>query len=142
MSLLYNKFRQLNSGGFTLVEVIASISLLAMATSMLLPIFSQLMAWSLISGEKLDASNAMGKVTYEIQNDHGILDSSPVFLKKCPESTTIDYSMDIEYSIRLGLCQSEEEEKLGLVRTKVELFSEEGLVTESYTYINEAGHDD
>lgn len=142
MSPLYNKFRQLNSNGFTLVEVIASISLLAMASAVLLPVFPQMMGWSQMTGEKLEASNAIGKVTYEIQHDTAIVSSAYTSIKKCPQTTPINYSMDIEYSVRLGLCQSAEEAELGLVRTKIELYSAEGLVSESYTYIEEGETND
>lgn len=137
--------------GFTLVEILAAITIMAIIIFSLLPIFPQLITWAKASERQLVSSNLLTKVIEDAQKDgdvkNGILALSPVM---CNETTfnaytevpqaTLDllpaYEMNGNaYNAKLAICKTNANEN-GLLKLRVKLLSTEGkeLIT-SYAYI-------
>ncbi|SEQ10904.1 prepilin-type N-terminal cleavage/methylation domain-containing protein [Virgibacillus subterraneus] len=135
---MYTRFKKINSSGFTLVEIIASIAILGMVIAVLLPIFPQIMSWTQKTDEELVASNLLSEVANETEKvdvaslfgeniigcENG--SSEDVFLK--------DYQLNSEnYEARINIC---EEYDVSLYRTHIKIYAnDDRLVSESYTYI-------
>jgi len=62
--------------GVTLVEIIASIVLLGLVISILIPIFPQMIRWSNASEKELVGSNLIARVAQDIADDEGSMLSS------------------------------------------------------------------
>lgn len=127
-------------GGFTLVEIIASIVLLGVVISVFLSIFPQMISWSNAAEKELVSSNYSARVAHEIYKGENF-DFEEVY-KKFPEAGTecaLDLSNyekvkvkgqekyenektigGIEYVVKMEACLDKEEgdkhEKVNLMR--------------------------
>ncbi|MGP4108305.1 type II secretion system protein [Virgibacillus sp. L01] len=135
---MYTRFKKINSSGFTLVEIIASIAILGMVIAVLLPIFPQIMSWSQKTDDELVASNLLSEVANEAK-DINVVDSFGENVTKCENGSTEDvilreYQLNNEkYEAKLNVCN---EKDVNLYRTHIKIFStDDRLVSESYTYI-------
>ncbi|WP_042223226.1 prepilin-type N-terminal cleavage/methylation domain-containing protein [Oceanobacillus manasiensis] len=139
-----------NNSGFTLIEIIASIALLALVITLLLPIFPQILQWTSNTENKLTASNLIGQVAYDLEKES--IDFSNI--NECEEKTTghetqISSSYKINSKDYIGtyqLCEGTEEEMfLGLYRARIKVYEKGGKtpINESFTYLieNEEGVD-
>ncbi|MUV36832.1 hypothetical protein JNUCC1_00636 [Lentibacillus sp. JNUCC-1] len=127
--------------GFTLIEIITSIALLAMVVAVMLPIFPQIMTWSQQSEDQLTSSNLLGQVMNDVEN----IDLPNV--PDCPGARTYGelgsfstYQVDGRtYTVKLDVCR---ETDVSLNRAKIRIFAPDGKRhSEKYTYIK-AGADD
>lgn len=127
---MYNKNFD-NTSGFTLIEIIASIALLALVITLLLPIFPQILQWTNKTENELTASNLIGQVAHDA--------SSGGF------STTLKCGEDMEkvmsknYRINEkdynGIVYICKENEVVLYRAHLKVYSDGDLVSESFTYI-------
>ncbi len=139
MTLLYNRFRKLNSQGFTLIEIIASIAILGMVVAIFLPIFPQIMNWTNNTDDELTASNLLTQVSSEASDVVGNVDDLGV--QACPEDNSLSYDIGEtfskaydDYTAQLTvICK---ETGVDLFRTTIQIFSEDQLISQSYTYIS------
>ncbi|MFD1171295.1 prepilin-type N-terminal cleavage/methylation domain-containing protein [Oceanobacillus picturae] len=141
---MYNKDFD-NNSGFTLIEIIASIALLALVITLLLPIFPQILQWTGNTEKELTASNLIGQVAYDVKDQ---VQSIPYAVESCELGKTYKnnrvehvnyYSVNNvdyigEYEI---LCKEKIELKsVGLYRAKIKVYEKnQNLISESYTYI-------
>ncbi|RKQ29884.1 type II secretion system protein [Oceanobacillus halophilus] len=138
---MYTKYKKINSSGFTLIEIIASIALLGTIVAVMLPIFPQIMSWNQDSESELVASNLLSKVAYDIKNDEAILQ----FIKDeeigvCGEGTPISYSYaEGEYKVELNICK--EQDSLNLYRTRIDIKLDNRPISQSFTYVNGENND-
>ncbi|WP_163971640.1 type II secretion system protein [Oceanobacillus halotolerans] len=136
---MYNRFRKLNSQGFTLIEIIASIAILGMVVAIFLPIFPQIMNWTNNTDDELTASNLLTQVSSEASDVVGNVDDLGV--QACPEDNSLSYDIGEtfskaydDYTAQLTvICK---ETGVDLFRTTIQIFSEDQLISQSYTYIS------
>lgn len=120
---MYTKFKKINSNGFTLIEIIASIAILGMVIAVFLPIFPQIMSWTEKTDDELVASNLLSQVANDIKdiNVEGTAETCPnnsqIPAELLGESSNYEINENT-YSIDVRVCQSAEEEKLGLHRDR------------------------
>ncbi|MYL57949.1 prepilin-type N-terminal cleavage/methylation domain-containing protein [Virgibacillus halodenitrificans] len=135
---MYTKFKQMNSSGFTLIEIIASITILGVVIAALLPIFPQIFSWTKMTEDELSSSNLLGKVAQDIE-DEGLV--SVEQLPTCPTTESLENfakntpSKEGPYSVDVAVCQSEEEVALDLIRAHIQILQGGKKISESYTYI-------
>ncbi|GAA0447692.1 hypothetical protein GCM10008983_27190 [Lentibacillus halophilus] len=126
--------------GFTLIEIITSIALLTMIIAVMLPIFPQILNWSSQSEENLTASNLLGRVASDAQENAGRLplDDVPVCSdgKKILPAKNLNALPSYTYSVKLNVCK---EETVDLYRTNIQILSDNDQLAESYTYIEAGG---
>ncbi|WP_156291464.1 prepilin-type N-terminal cleavage/methylation domain-containing protein [Oceanobacillus salinisoli] len=141
---MYPKWKKLNSNGFTLIEIIASIALLGTIIAVLLPFFPQMMSWSKQADDELIASNLIDQVVFEVKNKTIISDHAE-YIKNCdlqnPTNISYDYQFNgQEYQIQLNVC-IENENNVNLYRTKIQIFTNDGgrKLSETYTYVDRDG---
>ncbi|MFC7061636.1 type II secretion system protein [Halobacillus seohaensis] len=149
--------------GFTLIEVLAAITLLGLVTTVFLAVFLNYAASSNRVETELDATNIAEEVGYYVSTSEEILNQ---WTASCSQSET-QQSVDISslasinghfdtdnsnrlyytssqnqtYDLEVNLCQSVEEKGL-VVRINVEVYrsltsGELSLVTETYHYVRE-----
>ncbi|MBD1223924.1 type II secretion system protein [Virgibacillus halodenitrificans] len=135
---MYTKFKQMNSSGFTLIEIIAAITILGIVIAVMLPIFPQIFSWSNMTEDELSSSNLLGQVAHDIKElNIEQLPSCPS-TKSLGEFGTYKASYELNnttYTARVGVCQSENESALGLTRANIQIFQGGKKISESYTYI-------
>ncbi|MBP1947790.1 type II secretion system protein [Virgibacillus litoralis] len=135
---MYTRFKKINSSGFTLVEIIASIAILGMVIAVLLPIFPQIMSWTQKTDEELVASNLLSEVANETEKVDvaGLFGDNIIGCKNGSSEDVFlkDYQLNSEnYEARLSICK---ENDVSLYRTHIKIYSnDDRLVSESYTYI-------
>ena len=137
--------------GFTLVEILAALTIMAIITFSLLPIFPQIITWAKASERQLVSSNLLTKVIEDAQQDgnvkNGILALSPAVCNETFNAytevpqTTLDllpaYEMNGNaYNIKLAICKAPSEVSYDLLRLRVKVLSSDGkeLIT-SHAYI-------
>jgi prepilin-type N-terminal cleavage/methylation domain-containing protein len=135
---VYQKLKKLNSNGFTLIEIIASITLLGTIVAILLPVFPQIISWTQNSDDELVASNLLSQVAYDIK-DIDINQSLPLPScegnKKQLDNSTYRNANELNekiYNIELFACK---EEGVNLYRTNIQIKKDGNILSESYTYI-------
>ncbi|MFC4556687.1 type II secretion system protein [Virgibacillus kekensis] len=133
---MFTRFRQLNSDGFTLIEIIASITILGIVVIAFLPIFPQISSWNGKTSDNLTASNLLSEVAEDVKD----ITVSELFqgdISDCPEYQPDDVFFSNylgEYEARINVCN---EKEVNLYRTKINIYTPDGsLVSESYTYIS------
>ncbi|MFS0673076.1 type II secretion system protein [Ornithinibacillus sp. 179-J 7C1 HS] len=127
----------LSSNGFTLVEIIASITILGIVVAILLPIFPQIIGWTSSADNQLRGSNLLDQAAFDIKNSNilSTLDQS----NDCPNmsnpinlSDTFTY-MDNYYPV-ISLCK---ETGTNLYQTHIEIYDEENkMLSDTYIYLN------
>lgn len=145
---------KLSNEGFTLVEILAAIVILSIAITFILPIFPKLLNWSNESESELVASNLLSRVADDIKEDNKILTfvktpaigipsctlnpSDPPKYISIPKGTSVEVDKYILngkiFNVDMFICQSDKENKLNLVRVKIDI-SNEGRTISSYTYL-------
>lgn len=126
----------MNSRGFTLIEIIASITILGVVIVALLPIFPQIFSWTKMTEDELGSSNLLGQVAEDIREI--VIDEQ---LPICPSAVSLENiapypeSEGYPYSVDVAVCQSEEEATLGLTRARIQILKDGKKISESYTYI-------
>ncbi|WP_106496912.1 type II secretion system protein [Lentibacillus sp. Marseille-P4043] len=139
------KIDRKSNSGFTLIEIIASIAILGMVIAVFLPIFPQIMKWTVNTDNELVASNLLGQVAYDVKNA-SIIDQKTGTISICPTYSSIKKSSlgnlssytlnDNDYSVKLHICK---EKDVDLYRTNIQIYTATNKkVSESYTYIS--GH--
>lgn len=135
---MYTRFKKINSSGFTLVEIIASIAILGMVIAVLLPIFPQIMSWSQKTDNQLVASNLLSEVANEAK-DINVVDLFGENVIRCEDGSSEDlflkdYQLNNEkYEAKFNVCK---EKDVNLYRTHIKIYStDDRLASESYTYI-------
>ncbi|MFD2627889.1 prepilin-type N-terminal cleavage/methylation domain-containing protein [Oceanobacillus kapialis] len=134
-----------NNRGFTLIEIIASIALLALVVMLLLPIFPQIFHWTGKTEDELTASNLVGQVAYDLKNNEQIdfanVDScnGGNMGNKTPISEIYEIN-EIKYQAFYQLCAEDSIElnKSQLYQARLLIYKENNnhdLVSESYTYV-------
>ncbi|MFD1038127.1 type II secretion system protein [Virgibacillus byunsanensis] len=136
---MYNRLQKINSRGFTLVEMVASIALLGMVIAVFLPIFPQIMGWTENTDEELVASNLLSQVASDTEHIE-VVDFFDDSIEECNAFLTEDvyykeYPLNGDiYKAKLNVCK---EINVELYRTKIKIYSSnDRLVSESYTYIS------
>ncbi|WLV24125.1 type II secretion system protein [Aciduricibacillus chroicocephali] len=140
--------------GFTLIEIIASIVLLAVVISVFLSIFPQMITWSKASEKELVSSNLSAKVAHGIykgkysglaelykEKPNCSVGYSPVILSTS-DNEADSYSKKetingVEYEISMNACLDNEEvgEKLMRVHFAIKN-AETGFIMESFAFYN------
>lgn len=135
---MYTRFKKINSSGFTLVEIIASIAILGMVIAVLLPVFPQIMSWSQKTDDQLVASNLLSEVANEAE-DINVIDLFGENVIRCEDGSSEDvffrdYQLNSEkYEAKFNVCK---EKDVNLYRTHIKIYStDDRLASESYTYI-------
>lgn len=129
---MYSKINKMNSGGFTLVEIIASIAILGLVIVVVLPFFPQIMSWTKSTEDQLVASNLLSQVAYDLKNDSnlGTLEEGILALDE-EYKYTIN---EIVYNPKVELTQTDEERALKLFRVHIEILS-----SDTYIYLSDQG---
>ncbi|WP_430784793.1 type II secretion system protein [Virgibacillus flavescens] len=135
-------YKKINSSGFTLVELIASLAILSMVIAVFLPIFPQIVSWTKKADDELIASNLLSQVAHDVKElpDMDDLASS---IKGCPDVMKIkderlgdvsSYTINNQtYHVKVKICK---ESNVDLYRTNLLIFSSSNkMISESYTYI-------
>lgn len=144
---MFMKNKSMDSHGFTLIEIIASIAILGMVIAALLPIFPQIFSWTKSTENQLTASHLLGQVAADLQD----LDIHTIAV--CPNAEQISavalgeyatYQLNNKtYNVHVDVCQTSEEKKYGLIRAHF-VIEADGKKSESFTYIrgeqNNAAH--
>ncbi|MFC3040118.1 type II secretion system protein [Virgibacillus xinjiangensis] len=148
---MYTRLSKLGNAGFTLIEIIAAVSLLAMVVAALLPIFPQIMSWSSQTGDELISGNLLDKAAHDLKH----WDESGVELELagleaiCPEEQEFHSLKEYElngktFVLDAGICEevvtAEGAEASmnpsgSLYRVNIRILSEGETTSESYTYI-------
>ncbi|RYG74970.1 type II secretion system protein [Lentibacillus lipolyticus] len=127
----------LNCNGYTLIEIIASITILGMVVAVFLPILPQIMSWTSKTGDELVTSNLLGQVAYDVKHSSILSDHTGV-IPNCANGTiSMDYPSyllnDKDYPIQLNVCK---ENDVDLYRTNIQIYAPDNKqISESYTYI-------
>lgn len=140
------KNRKKNSLGFTLVEVVVSITLLVIVAAILLPMFPQVFSWSTKAEEQLTSSHLLDQYIFDIKRDESLqqyMASQPT-VETCNRGVT-PYELegyeekinDFTYKPKLTICQSDVEKELSLYRMNVKLMS--GGKENGHTYFYMTG---
>ena len=131
---MYSKIKKMNSGGFTLVEIIASIAILGLVIVAVLPFFPQIMSWTKSTEDQLVTSNLLSQVAYDLKNDSnlGTLEEGNLVLAEKYKYTI----NEIVYIPEVVLSQSDEEQALNLFRAHIEISS-----SNTYIYLVNQGED-
>ncbi|WP_068674680.1 prepilin-type N-terminal cleavage/methylation domain-containing protein [Oceanobacillus sp. Castelsardo] len=135
---MYLKFKKINSKGFTLIEIIASITILSIIVLVLMPFFPQMMSWNQNTEDELIASNLLSQVAYEIQEKEAdSLFGSKVNKKTCDNenyTTMVSYpTKNSLFSAELKACR----EDVDLYRTEIIIYNSKGEpISKSFTYIS------
>ncbi|MGM8212360.1 type II secretion system protein [Virgibacillus sp. W0430] len=149
---MYSKKKEKNSVGFTLVELIVSITLISIVIVVLLPMFPQLLNWSKQTNEELVSSNLLDQFVFDLKNDESLrayVDNSPN-VANCEQSET-PYALDEGYTTTvdnqrfkptLTFCQTEREKELNLYRGNVHVFANGEDLKNTYFYMTAAGDAD
>ncbi|MEC5421932.1 type II secretion system protein [Virgibacillus sp. C22-A2] len=150
---MYTIFKKINSKGFTIVEIIASIAILGMVIAVLLPIFPQVMNWSKKVDDELGASNLLEQAANDItiSTIRNSLGSIPM----CSSNNTLalydvsSYPLnDNVYSVDLNVCKEGiaggeiSFNDIELYRANIQILSQDKLISESYTYIKGEENED
>lgn len=150
---MYNKLEIKNSRGFTLIEVITSITLLSIVIAILLPMFPQVMRWSNQADVELVSSNLLDQLVLDLKKDEELL----TFLINNPDVATCEngftnYPLDASfqhqlngetYLSTLGLCRNEQEASFGLFRGHLKILTKEDKeVADTYFYLTVASEAD
>lgn len=130
LNTLYNKKNKMDSGGFTLIEVIASLAILGIIVVAFLPFFPQIMGWSKTTEDQLTESNYLDEVVYllkDANDDEEIVLEAP---KKLELSKGFSRTINNEsYLPEINLLkQTDEEIKLNLFRAHIILGEQETFV--------------
>ncbi|WP_010651157.1 prepilin-type N-terminal cleavage/methylation domain-containing protein [Oceanobacillus massiliensis] len=147
-----HKYRQFMSDrGFTLIEIIASIAILAIVIGSLVPFFPQVMAWTDVTEDELVSSNLVTNVSNNLQDEalnseilsyidsNSILDcrngytSIPsIYLEGFSSNTFTDDGPEL--TLALDVC---DEDNLKLYRTKINIVnSKNRSISEAFTYMS------
>ncbi|WP_165767874.1 type II secretion system protein [Virgibacillus indicus] len=157
---MYTKIKKINSNGFTLIEIIASIAILGLVIAVFLPIFPQMMSWSKNADNELVASNLLSQVANDIKENEVIFNDIKINLVEdhhynCERNQTYSIQRDAldtlpdydlnksSYDVAVEVCQSNEykEKELGLYRThiKIQAGNPEKTISDTYFYLTEDG---
>ncbi|MDV2684221.1 type II secretion system protein [Alkalihalophilus lindianensis] len=121
--------RYVNNTGLTLIELLASITLLSIVIIIFLSIFSQSMIWSSKVEDRLTAVNLAERVLYEARTDS--VPTQPITLNGKNYYFEIDYPVSDVIDL---------EESLGLTRIHVKICDElpcSKVESEIYGYIEQ-----
>ena len=144
---MLNKKKFNNQSGFTLLEVLAAITILSIVLITFFSFFSQGILFSSKNEDKIVAVNLARDVLGVIKTNEQMIDSSntseeiiTTFLTELKLESTPPYCFtqynDCYYPRVSILPPTPEEERLNLVRVKVEIYlEEERLLTETYGYL-------
>ncbi|MFZ3578208.1 type II secretion system protein [Virgibacillus sp. DJP39] len=142
---MLNKYNNINnSKGFTLIEIIASISILGIVIVVFLPIFPQIMTWNNNTEKELVAGNLLEQAIHDLKGQESIVSQleeekipvCPLTKKVLPDTELLSYKLNkVSHSIVLNVCQTTEEAKLGLYRTNIQIVSQNDKLSETYTYL-------
>ena len=133
---MHNKFFIGRNNGFTLVEIIASITILGIVVAILLPIFPQIIGWTNKADDQLRGSNLLDQAAFDIKNSNILtsIDTSnncPTMSNSSNLSSSFSY-MDKYYPV-ISLCKEHGTE---LYRTHIEIYDEENnMVSDTYIYL-------
>lgn len=130
---LYRKLRKKNSGGFTLVEVIASIAILGIVVVSLLPLFPQILGWSKTTEDQLVTGNLLSQVVFDLKNDAelGPFNTGDLSL----DASKYDYLINnITYKPKVKLTQTNQERDLNLFRAQIKIGNKD-----TYVYLKDQG---
>lgn len=123
--------------GYTLVELLASITILTLVIGAFIPIFIQITEWTNKSEDNLVGANLLAEVANELKNNPEAIANQEI--ASCRDHFSLIHPYDSyelngrKYNVNLQICQ---EELVSLYRTKIEVFSQDNLlIGESYTYI-------
>lgn len=144
---MYNKNFD-NNSGFTLIEIIASIALLALVITVLLPIFPQIFQWNGNTYKDLSASNLIGQVAYDLSRDSDVNKELVNYTDKVCKPETVynelnekeftEYTVDkVDYISKYEIYCNEKvgSHNLNLFRTKIKVYLGDTLISESFTYL-------
>lgn len=152
-----NKRSKELENGFTLVEIIASITILGIIVIILFPIFTNVMDHSTNAEDRMITGNLLAKVSKDLRESRDLAEylssltieaNCSIEEQKIPESRLPHegfYDVDgKDFQIEVFICQSNSEEhnekELDLVRTRLKISSPEGKETsESFIYLSKAG---
>src|SRR5699024_182355 len=148
--MLYKNIDSKN--GFTLIEIIASITLLSILLIIFIPVFPKIMKGSINTEHEMVAGNLLSSVVDDIQTEHQAKTTkfakyinTPTNSKSCntpkkaPQNVLPkegNYQVDDEtFTTKLTLCQEEREKELDIVRVHIEILSvDKKVLTNYYTY--------
>jgi prepilin-type N-terminal cleavage/methylation domain-containing protein len=128
--------------GYTLIELLASITILTFIIAALIPIFINIAKWTNQSENELVATNLLQQVASDLKkNPQGIADQN---ITSCQDKFTEIPGYDSyningqEYYVNLRVCM---ENQVNLYRTNVRVYSNDHqLKSESFTYVPVGGN--
>lgn len=122
-----------NSQGFTLVELVASITLLGLIVVTLLPFFPQMLKWSKVTEDQLVTDHLLSKVAYDLKNDTelGVLQNGSLHLDDDRYEYLVD---DATYKPIVKLTQTKQEKDLALFRAHISIANKD-----TYIYLKDLG---
>ncbi|WP_179107140.1 type IV pilus modification PilV family protein [Sediminibacillus massiliensis] len=143
--MLSNRYENIN--GFTLIEILAAISLLGIVSIAFIPFFSNFAIFTNKAEDKLTAVNIADQTAYEIERDEQLeqILSTRAATAVCPATDSVsleETGITTQYTVngkqyfpRLSICQSPEEKEADLYRAKVEIYrSNQDQPADSYLY--------
>lgn len=152
---MINKVKQLKNG-FTLIEIIASITILGIIVVILVPIFTNVMSNTSQAEDRMITGNLLRQVSEDIREDQQLADYISTQIKKMPNCEgqykrigkeklprNGFYQVDErEFLVDVSVCQTSKEKEAGLVRAKIKISSpEEKETSQSFTYISGKAED-
>ncbi|WP_226036522.1 type IV pilus modification PilV family protein [Aquibacillus saliphilus] len=127
----------LNNNGFTLVELLAAITILSIVIISFLGFFSQSTLFSSKTDDKLTALNVAERILSEVKNDPTKIPYEPEYI----EVNGKLYFPDVTMPSAVDDDQEQREDKLGLNRIHVKIYTSEDFDrtpdAELYSYTRE-----
>lgn len=109
-----------------------------MAIAVFLPIFPQIMSWTEKTDDQLITSNLLDQITYKVEEKF-TSESEKTDCAKAVANAISTYTFDRAYLIEMGSSQTSDEEKYGLYRIHVKVYSNDKpdkLLSDTYMYLS------
>lgn len=137
----YN-FEKNNENGFTLLEILAALAIMGVLVVVMIPFFTNYAVFTSKAEENVDAINLAEKVMYEVVEDYpfdvGSI-SSTCHNSLSPLASGNGLPDKIEgdqlYNVKAYVCKAIDRQSK-LYQLKIELWNDQTLVTETFTYLN------
>ncbi|WP_345239941.1 type II secretion system protein [Pontibacillus salipaludis] len=143
------KIQKNNENGFTLLEILAALAIMGVLVVVMIPFFTNYAVFTSKAEENVDAINLAEKVMYEVVEDYPLQSYiSSASIANCDTTPNLlpsrnglpkNISGDKVYEVKGLLCSRPGKqrggENINLYQLKIELWNEQTMVTETFTYI-------
>ncbi|GGD03444.1 type II secretion system protein [Pontibacillus salipaludis] len=138
------KLQKNKENGFTLLEILAALAIMGVLIVVMIPFFTNYAVFTSKAEENVDAINLAEKVMYEVEDEYPIdvksihaSCNSNALLKLSPGNGLPDtIEGDKLYNVKVYVCKTNDR-KSTMYQLKVELWNDQTLITETFTYLNE-----